>query len=342
MAILGQSTVNGMTFGRDSGGNATSNTLGTSAGGSGNHKTSFGYIAGNTSSNVKNSFVGARAGQGMSGFYNVGIGDYAMQAAGAVCKTSAVGQKALCSGGSGRDVIAIGSFAGAGNANRVQNAFIGVNAGRCNTADNHTAIGVDAGCSTSGTENTAIGFAALRANTSGIRNMAIGFRAICASNADWRIGIGSYSTPSATCGHISWGSSSNNTCNCIYGGWSYGSDGRDKTNVQNLRPSLGLEFIKRLRPVTYVWDNRDNYVQECGFEYGTTDGTLAQTRKHYGVIAQEVKQVLTDLNETFEGLLYDEKKDAYRMQYGTLIGPLTKAIKELDERTQQLKAQVGL
>lgn len=128
----------------------------------------------------------------------------------------------------------------------------------------------------------------------------------------------------------------------MYGGWSYGSDGRDKTNVQPLRTSLGLEFIKRIRPVSYVWDNRDNYVMECGFEYGTKDGTLAQTRKHYGVIAQDIQAVLTELGESFEGLSYDEQKDAYRMQYSTLIGPLTKAIKELDERTQELKQKVGI
>lgn len=341
MATLQNSTVNSLSLGRDASNCVNSNRFGYAAGGSGDFKTSFGYRAGAAGSNVRQVAVGAQAQRNTTGFHTVAIGNCAMLAGGGGCRTTAVGQRTLTCWGGGRDTNAVGSFAGCNN-NGVQNSFAGVNAGRCNTADNSTMIGVDSGCLTSGTENTAFGFRALRANTSGIRNLALGTYAISTGNADWRIGIGWNSTPSASSGHISWGSSLNNTCNCFYGAWYYGSDGRDKTNVQPLRTSLGLEFIKKLRPVTYTWDNRENYVTECGFEYGQKDGTLADTREHYGVIAQELKQVLTELNETFEGLNYDEAKDAYRLQYASLIPSLTKAIKELDERTQQLKQQVGL
>ena len=341
MATLQNSTVNSLALGRDAGGNIDSQRFGYASGGSGNTKTAFGYRAGAASSNVRNSFVGSQAGRYNTGFYNVGIGFLAMNGSGGGCKSNAVGHRALRAFASGRDVNAVGSFAGCDN-NNVQSEFVGVNAGRNNNAPNNQVIGVDAGCTTSGTENLAIGFRALRANTSGIRNIALGSYAVSTSNADWRIGIGRNSIPSATCGHIAWGSSSNNTCNCFYGSWFYGSDGRDKANVQTLRTSLGLDFIKKLRPVTYVWDNRDQYVEKCGFEYGQKDGTLAGERKHYGVIAQELRQTLEELNENFEGLLYDEEKDAYRMQYASLIAPLTKAIQELDKRTQELKVKVGL
>ena len=341
MATLLNSTVNSLALGRDAGNNIDSNRFGYQSGGSGNNKTSFGYQAGNASSNVRNSFVGAHAGRLNSGFYNAAIGDYAMRGSGGGCKSNAIGQSALRNWASGRDVNAVGSFAGCNN-NNVQSEFVGVNAGRLGSAPNAQIIGVNAGCSVSGTENLAVGYAALRNNTSGIRNIGLGSRAVCVGNADWRIGIGFQSIPSTSCGHIAWGSSNNNTCNCVYGTWSYGSDGRDKTNVQDLRPSLGLEFIKKLRPVSYVWDNRDQYVQKCSFEYGQKDGTLAGERKHYGIISQELKQTLEELNENFEGLLYDEDQDAYRMKYSSLIAPLTKAIKELDERTQELKLKVGL
>lgn len=341
MATLQDSTVNSLSLGRDAGGNIDSQRFGRYAGGSGNRKTAFGYFAGNVASNVRNSFVGAFAGRSISGFYNNAIGSCVMLGSGGGYRSNGVGQRTLTCFASGRDVNAVGSFAGCNN-NNVQSEFVGVNAGRCNSAPNNQIIGVDAGCLTSGTENIAIGFRALRANSSGIRNIALGAYAIQTSNADWRIGIGYNSVPSATCGHITWGNSSNNTCNCFYGAWYYGSDGRDKTNVETLPESLGLDFIKKLRPVSYVWDTRDQYVQECGFEYGTKDGSLTGTRKHYGVIAQELKQAVTELSETFDGLLYDDKKDAYRLKYETLIAPLTKAIKELDERTQQLKQQVGL
>lgn len=341
MANLQNSTVNSLPLGRDAGGNINSQRFGYASGGSGNTKTSFGYRAGGASSNVRNTFVGAQAGRYNTGFYNVAVGNCAMRGSGAGCKSVAIGQRAMHNFASGRDSNAVGSFAGC-NHNGVQTQFAGVNAGRCASADNGVFLGVDSGCLTTGTENLAIGFRALRLNSSGIRNIAIGACSLYSGNADWRIGIGWNAAPSATCGHIAWGTSANNVCNCVFGNWYYGSDARDKTNVQTLRTGLGLELIKRLRPVSYKWDNRDKYVEECGFEYGQKDGTLADSRTHYGLVAQELKQTLQELNENFEGLLYDEAKDAYRVQYASLIAPLTKAIQELDERTQDLKQKVGI
>jgi hypothetical protein len=341
MATLLNSTINSLSIGRDAGNNQNSNRFGYAAGGSGNNKTAFGYRAGAAASGVRQVAVGANAQRNNTGFYNVAIGNCAMLGSGNGCRSVAVGQRAMTCWAGGRDNVAIGSFAGCNN-NGVQNVFIGVNAGRLNTADNNNIVGVDAGCTTTGTENLAIGYRSLRANTSGIRNLALGAYALNTGNADWRIGIGFNSIPSATCGHITWGNSSNNACNCVYGTWTAGSDGRDKANIQDLRSTLGLEFIKKLRAVTYVWDNREHYVDRCGFEYGQKDGTLADTRLHYGIIAQELKQAVDDLNENFEGLVYDAEKDAYRMQYTSLIAPLTAAIKELDERTQELKLKLGL
>jgi hypothetical protein len=341
MAILQNSTVQSLSLGRDAGDNINSQRFGAFSGGSGNNKTSFGYCAGAAGSGVRQVAVGANAQRNNTGFYNVAIGNCAMLGTGAGCKSVAVGQRAMTCFASGRDSHAVGSFAGC-NHNGVQSQFLGVNAGRLASADNAVILGVDAGCNVTGTENLAIGFRALRANTSGIRNIAIGAYAVNSGNADWRIGIGWDSVPSATCGHITWGNSNNRYCNCVFGSWYYGSDGRDKTNIQPLRTGLGLNLIKRLRPVSYVWDNREQYVEKCGFEYGQKDGTLADTRKHYGIIAQELKQAVEELNENFEGLYHDQEKDAYRMQYATLIAPLTKALQELDERTQELKAKVGL
>ena len=343
MATLLNSTINSLEIGRDAGNNQTSVRFGCGSGGSGSQKTAFGYRAGGAAAGgiSRQTAVGANAQRYNTGFYNVAIGNCAMRGSGAGCRSVAVGQRALTCFASGRDVVAVGSFAGCNN-NGAQSLFIGVNAGRCNTANNNNIVGVNAGCLTSGTENNAFGFAALQNNTTGIRNTAIGACALNTGNAELRIGIGFNSTPSATCGHIAWGNSSNNACNCVYGTWTAGSDGRDKANIQNLRPTLGLEFIKKLRAVSYVWDNREHYVDKCGFEYGQKDGTLADTRLHYGIIAQELKQAVDELNENFEGLLYDAEKDAYRMQYTSLIAPLTAAIKELDRRTQELKLKLGL
>jgi hypothetical protein len=337
MATLQNSTVNSLAMGRDAGGNINSNRFGYASGGSGNNKTAFGYRAGAASSNVRNTFVGSQAGRYNSGFYNTAVGQCAMRGSGGGCKSTAIGQRALQNWASGRDVHAVGSFAGNGN-NGVQNAFAGVNAGRCNTADNSTIIGVDAGCTTSGTENTAVGFRALWNNSSGIRNLAFGAYAVQSGNASWRIGIGYNSQPSVSYGHISWGNSYNNKCNCIYGSWYYASDGRDKTNVATLRNELGLNFLRRLRPVSYVWDNRDYYVDRCGFEYGQKDGTLAAKKKTYGFEAQQVQQSLEELEVEFEALGYDEEKDAYRITYDEFIAPLIKAVQETADRLETLEA----
>ena len=140
-----------------------------------------------------------------------------------------------------------------------------------------------------------------------------------------------------------WGGASNNACNCVWGGWSYFSDARDKTDIEPLTCTTGLQFIKKLRPVSFNPDNRQRYVEECNFEYGQKDGTLAVNKKNYGFIAQEVKQALEELNITdFSGLGYTESQDAYRLTYAEFIAPLTKAIQELDERTQALKLKIGI
>jgi hypothetical protein len=129
----------------------------------------------------------------------------------------------------------------------------------------------------------------------------------------------------------------------VWGGWSYFSDARDKTDIEPLNCNTGLKFIKKLRPVSFNFDNRENYVRECNFEYGQKDGTLAVNKKEYGFIAQEIKQSLEELNITdFSALKYNEEQDAYRLTYADFLAPLTKAIQELDERTQTLKLKIGI
>ena len=100
---------------------------------------------------------------------------------------------------------------------------------------------------------------------------------------------------------------------------------------------MGLRFIKKLRPVSFNWDHRDTYVRECGYEYGKKDGTLASDRKDYGFVAQEVYQLLTDLNVEFDGLGHDSDKEAYRIGYESFIGPIVKAIQELENRVAELE-----
>ena len=203
-----------------------------------------------------------------------------------------------------------------------------------NTAIGYSSLSANIG----GNRNVAIGYSALSANTSGSCNTAIGRNAQNATTTSVNtIAIGNASITSNTNGHTAWGTSANNVLNCIWVAFTVQSDARDKTNVETLGSNLGLGLIKKLRPVSFNWDNRDNYVRECGYEYGKKDGTLIGEKKHYGLIAQELKGALEELNVTFDALHHDEEKDGYRITYEELIAPIIKAIQEIDARVTILE-----
>lgn len=93
------------------------------------------------------------------------------------------------------------------------------------------------------------------------------------------------------------------------------SDARLKTDVQ---PSdLGLEFINRLRPISFKWN------------HGPDKG------RHYGLIAQEaekeIEKVRAKQNLKVEPSLvvHDKATDRYGLLYTELIAPLIKAVQEL-------------
>jgi hypothetical protein len=170
----------------------------------------------------------------------------------------------------------------------------------------------------------------------------VGYRAQNATiGVDNTIAVGCGAVTSATTGHTVWGNANNNVCNCVYAAWSNVSDCRDKTNVQTLPDELGLKFIKKLRPVKYNWDHRDLYVSKCSYEYGVKDGSLASEKEHYGIIAQELKGVLDELNVRYDALGHDADKDAYRMTYEELIAPLIKAVQELEVRLEVVEKKLS-
>lgn len=104
-----------------------------------------------------------------------------------------------------------------------------------------------------------------------------------------------------------------------------------------MNKNLGLRLIKKLRPVSFNWDSRDSYVQECRYEYGKKDGSLVGVKEHYGVIAQDLVEALNELEVRFDALDHDKNKDAYRVTYEELIAPIIKSIQELDETNEDLK-----
>ncbi len=135
------------------------------------------------------------------------------------------------------------------------------------------------------------------------------------------------------------------------------SDYRTKDNIENA--SLGLGFIKSLRPVSYTWKVGGNevvrqiYRDADGNEVdGNTEGAIASeiitkeikgTRTHWGLIAQEVKQVVDASGVDFAGWVLTDKNDPDSQQalrYDQFIAPLIKAVQEQQVQIERQDAVI--
>jgi len=119
------------------------------------------------------------------------------------------------------------------------------------------------------------------------------------------------------------------------------SDEREKKDIINA--DLGLDFINKLRPVSYKWKVGQNEVvsefdgmDEDGKEkYKTVIKPREGKRTHYGLIAQEVEALLD--GKDFGGFIHDENTDTKGLRYDQFIAPLIKAIQELKAENDTLK-----
>lgn len=277
------------------------------------------------------------------------------------CRTVAFGSCAMSDSGASNDNVAVGFSAmktSAPGANG--NVVVGSEAGfNLNAGSFNTFVGYMAGCSTNnGTKNTAIGYRAMTSLCDGNQNIGIGIYSLCGViNGSGNIGIGyragfnvvNVNNTIAIGQNVS---TSNNNGHTVVGGpfvttfcsptaWSVISDRRDKSDISPLNENLGLNFIRKLRPVKFNFDFREVYVKKCQVEYGIKDGTLAQTIESYGFIAQEIEKNINDLNVEFESLNYEEDGDNYRLIYEGLVAPIIKSLQQTIIRLEILENQVN-
>ena len=107
----------------------------------------------------------------------------------------------------------------------------------------------------------------------------------------------------------------------------YATNGTIQTSDSRLKESisdsaLGLNFLNELRPVQFKFKDK--------------------TRRHYGLLAQEVEQVLSDsgISTTdFAPLIHDGDSDRYGMRYSEFTSILIKAIQELSKEVEELKKE---
>ena len=179
------------------------------------------------------------------------------------------------------------------------------------TSGGSAVLGGNAGYNTTtGQNNVFLGRGAGFNNTTGSNNICIGL----SSNAATAI----------TSDSITLGNSSNNILRCAVTSITSLSDARDKKEIVAL--PVGLKFIEGLKPVSFVWDDRN--------EEGKHDV------KDFGFIAQDLKQSQEDskLADTLK-LVYEENPEKLEASYGKLIPILVKAIQELSAEVKQLKAK---
>jgi hypothetical protein len=137
------------------------------------------------------------------------------------------------------------------------------------------------------------------------------------------------------------------------------SDANIKDNVED--SDLGLDFITSLKPVKYKWKN---YIQTIEEEQPKTDkdGNVIQhdgipeteivekqiertfTRPHYGLIAQDIEQLMIDKGiDDFAGFIKSEREDksaSYGLRYHEFIAPMIKAIQEQQTQIDDLVKRI--
>ena len=108
------------------------------------------------------------------------------------------------------------------------------------------------------------------------------------------------------------------------------SDERKKTDIKTI--PLGLNFINKLKPVSYKWKETNDVVGEA---IVPTPGV----REHFGLIAQDVKKTLDE--EGIDASLWcladkDDINSQQALRYSELISPMIKAIQEMSKTIQEI------
>ncbi len=311
-----------------------------------------------------NTFVGINSGNfTMSGngglaSYNTGVGYGSLSSLTIGHSNSAFGLQSLYSNTTGSSNSAFGTGSLYSNTDGFSNSAFGLQSLYSNTTGNYNStFGYQSLYSnTTGHSNSTFGYQSLYSNTGGISNSAFGFGSLFFNTTGYynsAFGTGSLSNNTTGYDNTALGyfagsgitTGSNNiaigsdaqvpsatgsnqirlgntwiTYAGIQVAWTVTSDLRLKDNIKN--SPLGLNFISRLRPVSYYRKNDEKQKTE------------------FGLIAQEVEEVLKSEGIDNTGMLTITDDGEYQLRYNDLIAPMIKAIQELkiqkDEQIAQL------
>ncbi|MEP6795965.1 MAG: tail fiber domain-containing protein [Saprospiraceae bacterium] len=295
---------------------------------------------------------------GTTGYYNTGIGMQALLNNRTSNYNTAVGAFSLPKHLTNDYITAVGSYALFEDTSGIANTAIGYGAlmsnlnGGYNTSVGYLALQHN----TTGYSNTSEGYASLYNNTTGYQNTAIGYGALnqlVGGHDNVSIGYESGIDPgspfinnSISIGNMGYLNAANNQVflgnlsSAWIGGnvtWSTYSDSRVKTNIKE--DVKGLEFITRLRPVTYhrnikamseITGNADN--EDYPGKYDI------EKIKFSGFLAQDVEVAAAAAGYDFSGITIPKSsKELYTLSYEQFVVPLVKATQELNTKVEQLQ-----
>jgi hypothetical protein len=211
-------------------------------------------------------------------------------------------------------------------------AALGFGAGASTIANSGTFLGYNAGTiATTGAQNTIIGSEAGAQLTTGQQNVFVGYRAgvgnsggsIATGQNNVLIGTNGFDVIGTLSNTVILGDAATTTLACSATTITFLSDARDKKEVEEL--PVGLDFVKELKPVKFIWDDRN----ENG-KHGDKDS---------GFIAQDLKQLQEKYNLSDELKLVNEEisQDKIFASYGRLIPVLVKAIQDLTAKVEALE-----
>jgi trimeric autotransporter adhesin len=337
----------------------------------GSNTTGYGNVAMGNSAFIDNTTgsnnvaVGISAlGYNSSGSSNVAIGSYTSVYNGAAVGNVAIGDSALLNNTVSYNT-AVGYYALGANTSGDFNTAVGSGSLQANTtATANTAVGNGAlAANTTGVGNTATGAQALGSNITGTANSAFGAGALQYTNTTGQrltaigngagVSVDGLSDATAIGAFAVVGSShtiqlgdalvtavnSAGTFNTI-------SDGRFKFNIQE--DVRGLDFIMKLRPVTYQLDTRKIRNSQLSgsslvaFTANHNSDDLRSMRiRRTGFIAQEVEKAADSTGFDFDAVKKPENdRDHYSLSYEEFVVPLVKAVQEQQEQIEDLKKQI--
>jgi len=314
----------------------------------GEYNTATGYAAlfSNTSGN-NNTASGIQAlYSNTSGINNTGTGYKALYANTTQSNNTAMGHSALTANTAGNDNTAVGYQCLLVNTSGLKNTAIGVQSLIANTLGGHnTALGSSTmGKNTSGVENTAVGMFALGSNISGYDNTAVGYSADVSSGAlSNSTALGFYAIVNSS-NKVRLG---NTAITVIEGqvGYSTPSDVRFKYNIQE--EVKGLEFITKLRPVTYQFDTKkfETFLaknnKDASARIDKIDYTESMNIIHTGFIAQEVEKAAQMCGFNFDAVNVPKDENGnYSVAYSQFVVPLVKAVQEQQQMIETLTSKL--